>query len=191
MALSDYTQQINDAALANGLEPSILTALINKESGGNAYALGAAGEIGLGQLKSSTALDLGINPWIPSDNIKGAAKYLAQQIKATGNIFDGLRAYNAGLGGSKDNPNAGAGYATDILNAAKQDSPLPTLASDTKAAANSVTGYAGSIVDGIKQTINDLIARFLVWIKAASINIFIVVAAVLAIFFSIKKMAGI
>lgn len=88
------------AAKANGIDPVLFRRQIAAESGFNPNARSKAGAMGLGQLMPGTAAGLGVkDPWDPQQNLDGAARYLAQQIKAfNGDIRLALAAYNAGPG---------------------------------------------------------------------------------------------
>jgi hypothetical protein len=52
----------------------------------------------------STARELGVNPQIVSENLKGAALYLRQMIDRFGSVEAGLRAYNQGPGAQQATP---------------------------------------------------------------------------------------
>ncbi|MBZ9714974.1 lytic transglycosylase domain-containing protein [Deinococcus multiflagellatus] len=91
-------QLVERTAAAHGLPPFILTALVFHESGFCAQALSPAGAIGYGQLMPATARGLGVNPYVPRENIWGAAKYLRQQWNTFANWPLALAAYNAGPG---------------------------------------------------------------------------------------------
>lgn len=82
-----------------GLPGGLLGALVRAESGGNPSARSPVGAIGLGQLMPATAQSLGVNPHDPIQNLRGAAMYLSQQLKAFGgDPVKALAAYNAGPG---------------------------------------------------------------------------------------------
>jgi hypothetical protein len=71
------------AAEAAGREfnvnPMLIKSIGMQESGLNPDApTGAAGELGMMQIKPSTAADLGVDPRDPADAVRGTAKYLAQ-----------------------------------------------------------------------------------------------------------------
>jgi hypothetical protein len=86
----------------HGLDPLLLTALINIESAFDVDAVSSSGALGLGQLMPFTAKDLGVNPEDPVQNVGGAAKYLGTQMRRWGGSSDpvalALASYNAGPG---------------------------------------------------------------------------------------------
>ena len=89
-------------AREEGVDPALFRALVRAESGGNQNAVSSAGARGYTQLLPATAKGLGVNPDDPEDNLRGGARYLAQQLKAHGgNVQLGLAAYNAGPGNVK------------------------------------------------------------------------------------------
>ena len=56
-----------------GIPTGLLRALIQKESSYCVQARSSRGAVGLGQLLPSTARLLGVNPYDPDDNVRGAA----------------------------------------------------------------------------------------------------------------------
>ena len=84
------------AAARHALEPELLASLVWQESRYCADAVSPAGAIGLGQLMPATALELGVDPWQPLENLEGAARYLRAQLDTFGNLEHALAAYNAG-----------------------------------------------------------------------------------------------
>lgn len=101
VANGKYDKQIKEAASANGLDPALLSAMINRESGGNPSALSPKGAMGLTQIMPDTARELGVDPRDPNQAIDGGARYLAQQVQTFGSDAKALAAYNAGPGAVK------------------------------------------------------------------------------------------
>ena len=85
---------------AQSLDPKLVKALIQAESGYNARALSNKGAIGLMQLMPATASLLNVsNPYDPDDNIRGGTRYLRQMIdRFAGRLEFAIAAYNAGPG---------------------------------------------------------------------------------------------
>lgn len=97
-----YLSMVQEAAKRNGLDPTLLAAMLDWESGWDPKIQGAAGEIGLGQLMPATARGLGVTDRAdPRQNIEGAARYLGEQLRANGGDERlALGHYNAGPGGT-------------------------------------------------------------------------------------------
>jgi hypothetical protein len=92
-----YAAEIRAAAIANGLDPSLLAGLVYNESNFYDKALSRCGACGLTQLMPGTASGLGVTDiWDVQQNLNGGAKYLARQIKRFGRVDMALAAYNAG-----------------------------------------------------------------------------------------------
>ncbi len=99
-ASSTYAPLIEQAAARYGLDPSLLSGLIEQESGFDPSASSSAGALGLTQLMPSTATSLGVSePLNPAQSIEGGARYLSGLLhQFAGNTADALAAYNAGPG---------------------------------------------------------------------------------------------
>jgi len=81
------------------VEASIVRAIMETESAFNPAALSRAGAIGLMQLMPMTARELGVNPFVPEQNIEGGIRYFSQLLKMFGsNLELALVAYNGGPG---------------------------------------------------------------------------------------------
>jgi soluble lytic murein transglycosylase-like protein len=89
-----------DSHRAN-LDPNLIMALVTVESSWQTTAVSHSGARGLGQLMPSTAALLGVNPRVPSENLRGATTYLRSLInRFAGRGVQTMRfaigAYNAG-----------------------------------------------------------------------------------------------
>ena len=126
-----YSDIITNTANAYGVPPSLALAVATQESGINQSKIGAAGEIGIFQLKPSTAADLGVDPNNPVQNIDGGVAYLAQQYKTFGSWDLAVAAYNAGARGiSSGIPSSTQAYVNSVMGRAGMvSSPSADLAS--------------------------------------------------------------
>lgn len=85
-------------AQKNGLEPSIVRALIQQESSGNPRAVSAVGAQGLMQLMPQTGRAYGVtDPFDPEQNIAAGTRHFAGLLREFGgDMSQALAAYNAG-----------------------------------------------------------------------------------------------
>jgi soluble lytic murein transglycosylase len=105
-----YESVIAAQAKSDHVDPYLIAAVINAESGFRATVVSGAGAVGLMQVKPSTAAPVARNAGItdamtvaalsvPATNIRVGTKYLAYLIKRyDGDVQLALAAYNAGLG---------------------------------------------------------------------------------------------
>jgi soluble lytic murein transglycosylase-like protein len=93
-----YSHIIDGAALANRLEPALVTAVILAESGGDPRAVSKRGARGLMQLMPATARQYGVNNvFDPEQNIRAGTRYLHDLAERYQNDVElMLAAYNAG-----------------------------------------------------------------------------------------------
>ncbi len=95
-----FGDSIRSAAVDNGVDPGLVTAVIAAESNFDPRALSPKGAQGLMQLMPATADDLGVRDvWNPDDNIRGGTAHLARLLgKYDDDASLALAAYNAGEG---------------------------------------------------------------------------------------------
>jgi hypothetical protein len=97
-----WQKEIETAAEHYKLDPALIAAVMEQESGGNPEAISLSGAVGLMQLMPSTAELIGVNPYDPVQNIEGGAHYLKLQLESFGNLEAALAAYNSGPGSVED-----------------------------------------------------------------------------------------
>ena len=97
-APTPYAELIASMSAAHGVDPNLVRALIQVESGYRARALSPKGAMGLMQLMPSTAREYKVrNPYDPKANIAAGVKHLKSLIDRWG-VELALAAYNAGEG---------------------------------------------------------------------------------------------
>jgi len=93
-----YTAIVQKIARRYMIDPLLIMAIIEAESGWNRFAVSPKGALGLMQLMPSTIKDMNIrNPFDPEENIDGGIRYLKTLLKRfNGNLKMALAGYNAG-----------------------------------------------------------------------------------------------
>ena len=91
---------VRAAANEARVDPSLVSAVVQTESGFDPRASSAAGAVGLMQLMPATATSLGVtDPYDPAQNVRGGASYLrALLARFHENVPLAVAAYNAGPG---------------------------------------------------------------------------------------------
>ncbi len=90
---------VNSVGRCYGIDPKLLLAVIEVESGFNPNAVSTVGAMGLMQLMPYTGSAMGAtNLFDPEENVIAGAKYLAIQLNRFGSLELALAAYNAGPG---------------------------------------------------------------------------------------------
>ncbi len=98
-------QMIHAAAAKYSVDPKLVSAIAEVESGGDQSAVSPAGAVGVMQLMPETAAGLGINPYDMKSNVEGGTKYLREMLDTfDGDVKKAVAAYNAG-------PNAVKAYS--------------------------------------------------------------------------------
>lgn len=134
-----WRRTIDTEAAKYGVNRHVVAALLYKESGFNPGLVGKAGEIGMGQtlpgawadLQTSYAefagRDYETTLVDPTWQVRAAAAFYAIQRKRMGNVFDALRAYNAGASGASRKPDLSVDYALGIIKTALVDTVFSML----------------------------------------------------------------
>jgi soluble lytic murein transglycosylase-like protein len=95
--VAPYKAMIERSAARWGVDPALIQAVIQHESGGNANATSDAGAMGLMQLMPETARALGVtNPYDPAQSIDAGTHYLSTQLQRFGSVKLAIAAYDAG-----------------------------------------------------------------------------------------------
>ena len=97
LANPDLTQMIHQAAQKYHVDPKLVSAVAEVESGGHQDAVSPAGAVGVMQLMPETAVGLGVDPYSAEGNVEGGAKYLSELMNTFGgDVKKAVAAYNAG-----------------------------------------------------------------------------------------------
>jgi hypothetical protein len=103
---------------------ALLPHIVQVESGNNPNAISNKGAIGQAQLMPDTAKELGVNPYVPSENLQGGREYLAQMLKRfNGNMQQATEAYNNGPYGDL----SGNTYSNKVFNSQPSDLNLQPI----------------------------------------------------------------
>lgn len=141
---SGISELIDQHARAASLEPRLVQAVIQVESGYNPRAQSNKGAKGLMQLIDGTASDVGVtNPYDPADNIRGGVAYLRKLYDEFGELELALAAYNAGPGavtkyGGIPPYRETQEYVAKVLHLYDGSYPMPASATDRIARGPSV-----------------------------------------------------
>ena len=93
----ELSRTIHAAAAKYAVDPKLISAVAEVESGGNQSAVSPAGAVGIMQLMPETAAGLGVNPYDMKSNVEGGAKYLREMLDTfDGDVKKAVAAYNAG-----------------------------------------------------------------------------------------------
>ncbi|GAB6060895.1 transglycosylase SLT domain-containing protein [Desulfonatronum parangueonense] len=95
--LASITRYVEQYGAQYGIDPHLILAVIEVESGFNHQAISRAGAQGLMQIMPATQQDLGlISPFDPKENIEAGIRYLKMLMERFPDISLALAAYNAG-----------------------------------------------------------------------------------------------
>jgi soluble lytic murein transglycosylase-like protein len=84
-------------AAAFQIDPALIAAIVQNESGFDANATSSAGARGLMQLMPQTAASLGVSDsYDPAQNVRGGTRYLRGLLDRFGDVELAVAAYNAG-----------------------------------------------------------------------------------------------
>lgn len=93
----ELARVIHSAAQKYAVDPKLVSAVAEVESGGDQQAVSPAGAVGVMQLMPDTAAGLGVNPYNLESNVEGGAKYLREMLDTfDGDVKKAVAAYNAG-----------------------------------------------------------------------------------------------
>ena len=93
----DFNAMIKEASQKYNVDPKLVSAVAETESGFQQDAVSSAGAVGVMQLMPDTAAALGVNPYDEQQNIEGGAHYLREMLDDFGgDVRKAVAAYNAG-----------------------------------------------------------------------------------------------
>jgi len=144
--LNQYTPLTQKYGAEYGVDPTLLDALIWRESGGNPMATNGSA-MGLTQFTPIAMAQYGVsNPYDPAQSIKGAAEYLSNYSSA--GVAGALQAYNAGAPGKTTETVGGVPYEDAVISTAQS----LEAQSGATAPTGSLSVGVGSKVAGSKTT---------------------------------------
>ena len=102
-AASSTNAMLQASARKYNVDPRLVSAVAEAESGYHQSAVSDAGAVGVMQLMPDTAAALGVNPYDEAQNIDGGTKYLRQMLDSfDGDVTKAVAAYNAGSQAVRD-----------------------------------------------------------------------------------------
>ena len=93
--VEEVKQAIRTQSEAMGVDPAIMLSIAKAESGFRREARGG-GAVGVFQLMPATARNMGFNPYVLEENIKGGITYYKNMYKMFGSMELAVAAYNTG-----------------------------------------------------------------------------------------------
>ena len=101
--LQRYAELIDRYSVEHRIDPNLVRAVIQAESGGDPEALSSKGAAGLMQLMPDTAIEMGaVDRFDPEQNIASGTRYLRRLLDRFDSVELALWAYNAGPGSVND-----------------------------------------------------------------------------------------
>ena len=101
--LQRYAELIDRYSAEHRVDPNLVRAVIQAESGGDPEALSSKGAAGLMQLMPDTASEMGaVDRFDPEQNIASGTRYLRRLLDRFNSVELALWAYNAGPGSVND-----------------------------------------------------------------------------------------
>jgi len=150
--LNQYTPLTQKYGAEYGVDPTLLDALIWRESGGNKMATNGSA-MGLTQFTPVAMAQYGVaNPYDPAQSIKGAAEYLSDYSSA--GVTGALQAYNAGAPGKTTETVGGVPYEDAVISTAQSleaqsGAAAPAGSLSAGAASETPGSSAGSLSAGV------------------------------------------
>jgi hypothetical protein len=139
--VSQYDDLLTAAERKYGLPAGLLSGQMSVESGGDKGSKSSKGALGLMQFTPATAKAYGVDVTDPASSIDGAARFMADNLKATkGNVSEALRLYQGG-------PNRAGWGAQNAAYAGKVLGAMPGDSGDLAAMGLSSATNTGTTVD--------------------------------------------